>query len=416
MFQKSTLILFVTLFALLSGLQSVSHGDLTITSGPSIWCNDNATTFTKVTSQDGSTHWRPYSPGTKVWVVATTRLDGFGDAFPYIGGTVNGNKTSNSRKVRVGDWVDGTSRNWSKNASMYVRAVITGASSYTTAGTYHWVVDKAETKAYSYWYNEAEGRHIRYTTPSTSAVEDKEGWWAIAFKKECPACKQLVDSFTEHQETCPGCGSTYYTCTLQRVSAAKSEAAETDGWGRHWQGRCVDSTLNGQTIRGCGALIWACNNGIHSLEKCASCNDWKRGCQTHVCSTATTTGGNGGGGGGGNGGGGNGGGNGGGGGGGGGGTGGGDSGTSVACAFGSSCSLGGRASSANAHRRTCLGGHTYWICHSSRLGYGNEYHRTRTCQRTGCGVSSSRCLNGSSRSPCLAINSRTRRNYRYHRF
>ena len=84
--------------------------------------------------------------------------------------------------------------------------------------------------------------------------------------------------------------------------------------------------------------------------------------------------------------------------------------TTVACARGSSCSLGGRVSSANAHRRTCLGGHTYWICHSSRLGYGNEYHRTRTCQRTGCGVSSSRCLNGSSRSPCTG----TGRNYRYH--
>ena len=203
----------------------------------------------------------------------------------------------------------------------------------------------------------------------------------------CLNCGEVVSTESEHQRTCAGCGTTYYTCALQRVIAANSEAAETDGWGRHWQGRCVDSTSIldrfGNSIKGCGALIWACNNGIHDLEKCVSCKDWKRGCQTHVCPNGGNSGGNSDSSGGStplattpstdN------------------GRNGGDSSNRVRCGY-SRCSLGGYASSRTAHQSTCPRGHVFWTCKRG-TGYGNDWHGNRTCIRSGCGETFTRCSN-----------------------
>ena len=218
----------------------------------------------------------------------------------------------------------------------------------------------------------------------------------------CPACEEVVTTERQHLVTCPGCGSTYWSCDSNA--------------GIHVQVKCDDYTwyrggYDGDgnyheyrmTTIGCGATYWHCKDGA----KHRSTGSNSRACSSVSSSSSSSTSGtttsptvqnNGGGTTGGTTG----------------GTSGGDSGSSVACSRGSSCSLGGRASSATAHRRTCLAGHTYWKCHSSRLGYGNDFHRTRTCLRTGCGVSSSRCLNGSDRSPCLAINPRTGTNYIWH--
>lgn len=229
---------------------------------------------------------------------------------------------------------------------------------------------------------------------SVTKKASNDGEWTIAAetKVQCSSpytCNKggWVDTANEHQVSCTACSKTYYNCYAANVT--------------------LHTTTT--TCEGCSETIRSCMAGPngaspHGWQICMDCvyNDNPGGVSNkcegpHVCAgdttrptvssnnggTTSSSGGNSG-----------------------------DSGSSVACARGSSCSLGGRVSSANAHRRTCLGGHTYWICHSSRLGYGNEYHRTRTCQRTGCGVSSSRCLNGSSRSPCTG----TGRNYRYHKF
>ena len=66
--------------------------------------------------------------------------------------------------------------------------------------------------------------------------------------------------------------------------------------------------------------------------------------------------------------------------------------TTVACARGSRCELGGRVTSRYVHRQTCVKGHTYWRCHTTN-GYGAAYHGSRTCVRTGCGQTFTRCSN-----------------------
>ena len=45
--------------------------------------------------------------------------------------------------------------------------------------------------------------------------------------------------------------------------------------------------------------------------------------------------------------------------------------------------------SRNAHRTTCSSGHTYWGCNSN----ADDYHGDRTCVRSGCGETFSKCSN-----------------------
>ena len=63
----------------------------------------------------------------------------------------------------------------------------------------------------------------------------------------------------------------------------------------------------------------------------------------------------------------------------------------VACGY-SGCALGGRASSRTAHQSTCPRGHVFWTCKRG-TGYGNDYHGDRTCVRSGCGETFTRCSN-----------------------
>ena len=65
--------------------------------------------------------------------------------------------------------------------------------------------------------------------------------------------------------------------------------------------------------------------------------------------------------------------------------------TTVACGY-SRCALGGRASSRTAHQSTCPRGHVFWTCKRG-TGYGNDYHGDRTCVRSGCGETFTRCSN-----------------------
>lgn len=65
--------------------------------------------------------------------------------------------------------------------------------------------------------------------------------------------------------------------------------------------------------------------------------------------------------------------------------------TTVACGY-SGCALGGRASSRTAHQSTCPRGHVFWTCKRG-TGYGNDYHGDRTCVRSGCGETFTRCSN-----------------------
>ena len=65
--------------------------------------------------------------------------------------------------------------------------------------------------------------------------------------------------------------------------------------------------------------------------------------------------------------------------------------TTVRCGY-SRCSLGGYASSRTAHQSTCPRGHVFWTCKRG-TGYGNDYHGDRTCVRSGCGETFTRCSN-----------------------
>ena len=54
------------------------------------------------------------------------------------------------------------------------------------------------------------------------------------------------------------------------------------------------------------------------------------------------------------------------------------------------CSEGGTASSRNAHRTRCSAGHRYWGCNVT----GDAWHKTRVCERKGCGRYYTKCKNG----------------------
>ena len=338
----------------------------------SVTCNLSGT-YTRELHQDGSTTWSPSEPSSAT-ITASGRVWGLGKAavevasgnVGFTSGNVGGKSVSSSKNgERIGTWAAYVVYipYWQQAYKTFsTSSDVAGLS--TTDNTYYWT---ATGKFYTTWIRFMYGWNDE---PEDHTPVDADGSWTVKTEKVCPACKKYVNSFTQHQQTCPGCGTTYYTCTSQRVLAANS-IAETDGWGRHWQGRCVDSTSirdrNGNTIRGCGARIWACNNGIHGLSKCASCKDWKRDCMTHVCPNGGTVRNNRGG------------------------TigGGGGSDSYVACPAGSSCSRGGRVSMPSAHKRRSNSGcgHRFYECID---GEGPK-HRLRTCSR--CNTRYTQCGN-----------------------
>lgn len=361
MFQKQLTFILITLLASLCLANSV-HADLNFQTDLTVGQRPPNTEYKRKVKQDGTYKISPISPSS-ISVGTGAYAYGFGWATAKIAGTVNGSKTSTTKSYKVGKWGSIVAfsplRNNFTNERKWVSAYIRGPFSHAAKSTpYTWNAD-AEIKLQGYWFNDSKG--WTPAPPNVKVSEGNTGQWTVTEVKVCTACGEEVSDFTQHQVTCPGCGTTYYTCTSQRVLAANS-IAETDGWGRHWQGRCVDGFA-----KGCGALIWACNNGIHGSKRCASCNNWKRDCITHVCPNGGTARNNRGGAIG----------------------GGGGSDSYVACPAGSSCSRGGRVSAPSEHKRRSNSGcgHRFYECID---GEGPK-HRLRTCSR--CNTRYTQCGN-----------------------
>lgn len=210
---------------------------------------------------------------------------------------------------------------------------------------------------------------------SVTKKASNDGEWTIAAETKVQCSNPLicnkggwVDTANEHRVTCDACGQNYYKCT-----GAKTVALHTTT----------------KTCEGCSETIRSCMNGSgkHAQRVCMDCvyNDRPNGvdyaCEgPHSCyptdnsdsddSTDSNT---------------------------------------VSNTGGTVSTGGGSGRGDSGSYRTCIGGHRYGR-------NGEYYHRTRTCTRSGCGIQSSRCLSGTSRSPCRAINPRTGRNYTFHKF
>ena len=155
----------------------------------------------------------------------------------------------------------------------------------------------------------------------------------------CPACEEVVTTERQHLVTCPGCGSTYYSCQsnaqnhVQKTCNSRRMGIAFDtGWWSYFY------------VSGCGKKYWLCSESQNHRVL-------KNPVVTRVCLSsssggstppATTPSGGGGGGGSGSGSG---------------------SGSSSGCQRGRYCDMGAStASSATAHQVTCGQGHTYWVC------------------------------------------------------
>ena len=389
MFYKS-LALIIVLFALFTILSIVNsvQAALEIETNITVGLRPSYTEYKREVQQDGTYEITPISP-TTIRVGTGAYVYGFGWAYPEVDGTVNGRSSSNRRAYKVGSWGStvniSTLRKKYTNKRRWVSAYIFGTFS-DKKGTYTWNAD-AELEAYTYQFINNSWSQV--TTPSKQEIEGARGQWTVKEVKMCPRCNKEVDSFTSHQVTCTGCGNTYWKCTAYRVIAAgnSNKSVVSDGYGRHWKARCSE----------CAAIFWVCKNDPirhHTEETCSVCSETYSECTGgHSCSSGDTdddsgstgsgsTGGGSGGGGGSTppattptGGGG----------------GGGDSSNRVRCGY-SACSLGGYASSRTAHQSTCPRGHVFWTCKRG-TGYGNDYHGDRTCVRSGCGETFTRCSN-----------------------
>ena len=230
---------------------------------------------------------------------------------------------------------------------------------------------------------------------------DSCGEFGDHFVSPQPSCTHMVyscqsDANTHNQVVCSGCNATYWQCgssasNHRQVTCSSERAIEWFGNGGAKTG----------TANGCGATYWKCkDSSAHSILSISYY--FSRVClQSGSSGSSSSSGGGGGGGSGGStppattpstgsGGGG----------------GGGDSGSRVRCGNGSSCRLGGYASSSTAHQSTCDLGHIYWRCgHPKSVNLHSVRHSNRTCRR--CGTTFNSRTNG-------RCTSRSGTTYRWH--
>lgn len=354
---KNLFILSCLVFAtLLSGVGNAEHSGLTIEGPPAITC-DHMGTYTKRTRQNGTSTWS-HPIANVARATSAGVVDGLGWASINIDGTVNGRKGSSTLSYRIGTWGENRPLRWTWDSDDHtserkvITSYITGPTS-TAEGTYNWdATGYVEGTPYYYSHGWQAGTKSKITGSTT-------GDWKVVYKKVCPSCGKDVDYFTQHSETCTGCGATIWKCTAKKLKAANSYGA-ADGWAvggtHHWPVRCGR----------CSQYEWECarGNAVSTHEKkCSSCGERYWYCTTAAAHTCTPTNGGGGGS------------------------------TppattpSTGSGSGGTVSTGGGSGRGDSGSyRTCIGGHRYGR-------NGDYYHRTRTCTRSGCGQTFSRCTN-----------------------
>lgn len=206
---------------------------------------------------------------------------------------------------------------------------------------------------------------------SVTKKASNDGEWTIAAetKVRCgnSSCNKdrWVDTANEHRKTCTRCGKKYWSCDAnqaynhERASPENCPFCDSGRWYcERWSGGIHDST-------------WYCSTCHETHSTCGGCpaDDTDDDSDSSTTTSPTVSSGGGGGGtvssGG--------------------GTGGSD--TRVRCGHGNACSLGGYASSREAHKITCPAGHRYYKCSAT----GNSRHANCRAQRSGevrCGYGS----------------------------
>ena len=351
-------------------------------SKPHVNCNLNGT-FTRELHQDGSTTWSPYEP-VSATIHASTTAEGLGKVSIKLvsgkAGLVNGtggtSVPSASKERNVGRW--GNIISFPLLPEWYTGRKIVNISNSalvpTADNTYTWTATvelciSTVRFASATWSDEAK----------TCKEHNYQGSWTVKTEKVCPECDKYVDSFTEHQITCPGCGSTYWSCSPtnelaqnqfrhQRIVCSGSETVF---------GNLPDGRSFGQLLRACGATFYRCQISNHRKNQCSACGYYYKRCQGHTCSAGNSqsprgnsgtvsNGGNTGG------------------------TTGGTSSDRVRCGHGrngNACRYGGWASSREAHKTTCPAGHRYYACSAG----GASKHANCRARRSG----EVRCAQGS---------------------
>ena len=398
MFQKSTVLFIITLCALISGLQSVSHsissstyeGELNIESGPTVTANVSGTYVVKETkSESGSITraWHGGSPPAYPHARSRTVVYGFGTVAEKISGGVGAPPSGtsipeeNRASRRIGTWgirANGTGAYTKARLYLYnYQSKIVGGRYYWSAhdeGTYTRTSD-AEIKANS--YNYITGTGWVQAMPTTKVSEGNSFSWTIDHQYRCPelycSSNRVINAHDAHKVTCSHCGDVYYSCY-------RNEAAHHEGNNPACSRNENTVSNNGGTISSNRGSSSSCyNNTNHNwCSDTGSCTTRSRRgvpgeCGHNYCCCAPSgspiyNGGTGGGTGGG-------------------GTGTGSSDTRVRCGHGNACSRGGFASSREAHKTTCPAGHRYYACSAS----GARFHAN--CRARGSGEV--RCARGS---------------------
>ena len=284
MFQKSTVLFVITLCALISGLQSVSHssssyqGELNIESGPTVTANVSGTYVVKETQYDsgsitrawhdgGTPPWSPHARSKKTVYGFGTVADKISGKITFPDGFYLPEEKTSSR--RIGSWgirANGTGAYSKARLTFYIyQSRTTGGSTYYIRyyeGTYTRTSD-AEVKAYSYNYTTGVG-WVKETTPSTAVSEGNSFSWTIDHQYRCPApyCSEEISAHGEHRITCSHCDEKYWNCWRADADAH--------------QGDNPLCSRNENTVSNNGGTV---NNGGSTNSGCANndtynwCND-----------------------------------------------------------------------------------------------------------------------------------------------
>ena len=356
----------------------VVNKNVTFTS-KSVTCSLSGT-YTREEHQSGTITWSPTKPSSATITVSGT-ASGIGRAAVEVKeGSINGTKVHGAKGGdRVGKW--GTLlfpplipvySNGTKSVNISSTAVSNlplGENTYTWTGEGRYYTQGVRYTGYT-WQDKPE-----YFTDGGGTGE-----WTIEHKKVCPECNKYVDSFTEHQITCPGCGSTYWSCSPTNELAQNqwNHRRRTHSGTETVYGNLPDGRSFGQQVSGCGATFYHCQGAsTHRKNQCSACGYYYNRCEGHTCSAGNSqsprgnsgtvsNGGNTGG------------------------TTGGTSADRVRCGHGrngNACRYGGWASSREAHKTTCPAGHRYYACSAS----GASFHANCRARRSG----EVRCARGS---------------------
>ncbi len=308
-------------------------------SKPHVNSNLNGT-FTRELHQDGSTTWSPYEPN-RATIHGSTTAEGLGKAYiklvsgkvGMVNGTGGTSVPSTKRAKTVGRWwqfiLNPLIPRWKTGTEIINISksglVPTADNTYTWTATVEICISTVRFHSIG-WHDE----------PEQCDEYNYQGSWTVKTEKVCPSCKKYVDSFTEHQITCPGCGSTYWSCSSNSRSPHRFQV-------------CMPCIYGDRP----GGVSYRCE-GPHSCSGGSS-----NGGGTGSSNGGGTVGGGGG------------------------------SDSYVACPAGSSCSKGGRVSRTDAHRvRLNSGcGHYFYDC----IRGETDKHRLRTCSR--CNRRYTRCGN-----------------------